>query len=489
MAHSGTSIDALKPSFKKLAEQAEKGSDAFQKLGISEEEVANLSQEDLFARVITGLQGMEAGSERTALASQLLGKGATELGALLNTSAADTEAMRQRVHELGGVMSNEAVKAAAGFEDSLQDMNTAIDGIKRGLMSEFLPSITTVMDGVTELFAGNEGEGLGRIKEGVSQFLENMMDIVPRIMEIGMTIVQALGSAIVENLPAIFEAGTQAIMQLTSGLGSSLPTLIPSMVEAVLTMVNGLLSNTDQLIEAGIQLIVGLAQGLINAIPKIIEALPQIITSLITGLIGAIPQIADAGVQLLSSLIQDLPTIIANIVAAIPQIIGDIVSAIINGVPDLIEAGKNLMTGLANGIKNGIAGAVDAAKSAASSVLGSVKNFFGIASPSKVMELQGRYIDEGLAIGLKKNATIVGTAMKEVNKKVSVKGKSKSEALTIDVAQFNAANKTSASTLSNTQSKNQTVILEIDHMQFARAVFRLYNEEAQRVGLSMAGGY
>ena len=55
MQHSGTSIDALKPSMKTLAQQAEKESDAFQKLGISQEEVANLSQEDLFSRVISGL--------------------------------------------------------------------------------------------------------------------------------------------------------------------------------------------------------------------------------------------------------------------------------------------------------------------------------------------------------------------------------------------------------------------------------------------------
>ena len=63
MQHSGTSIEALKPSMKTLAQQAEKGSDAFQKLGISEEEVANLSQEDLFSRVISGLQGMEEGTD------------------------------------------------------------------------------------------------------------------------------------------------------------------------------------------------------------------------------------------------------------------------------------------------------------------------------------------------------------------------------------------------------------------------------------------
>ena len=118
MQHSGTSMETLKASMKTMASAAEGGNEAFQKLGISEEEVANLSQEDLFSRVIAGLQDMGEGTERTYLAGQLLGRGATELGALLNTSAADTEAMKNRVHELGGVMSDEAVKSAAGFQDS-----------------------------------------------------------------------------------------------------------------------------------------------------------------------------------------------------------------------------------------------------------------------------------------------------------------------------------------------------------------------------------
>ena len=39
MQHSGTSIDALKPSFKTLAQQAQKGGEAFTRLGISEAEV------------------------------------------------------------------------------------------------------------------------------------------------------------------------------------------------------------------------------------------------------------------------------------------------------------------------------------------------------------------------------------------------------------------------------------------------------------------
>ncbi|WP_289490262.1 hypothetical protein, partial [Klebsiella pneumoniae] len=59
LQHSGTSIEAMKPAFKNLSKLAVDNAGAFEALGISEQEVANMSTEDLFAATVTGLQGME----------------------------------------------------------------------------------------------------------------------------------------------------------------------------------------------------------------------------------------------------------------------------------------------------------------------------------------------------------------------------------------------------------------------------------------------
>ncbi|MBQ0099705.1 MAG: hypothetical protein KBS91_04085 [Firmicutes bacterium] len=69
-------------------------------------------------------------------------------------------------------MSNEAVKNSAMFQDSLQNLQTAIKGAKNTVFSEFLPSITSVMDGLTMIFSGNSEGGLAKINEGVGQFTE-----------------------------------------------------------------------------------------------------------------------------------------------------------------------------------------------------------------------------------------------------------------------------------------------------------------------------
>lgn len=346
--HSGTSMESLKASFKTLSTAAQNGSEEFEALGISLEDAASMSTEDLFSSVISGLQNMEEGTERTALASKLLGRGAIELGALLNTSAEDTEAMRQQVHDLGGVMSNEAVKSAAQYQDSLQNMQTALTGLKNNMMSEFLPAASQVMDGLAKVFSGDDS-GMESIDQGIDNMISSITDSLPKLMEVGGKIVTSLSKSIITNLPklaktagdivltlasdlikqlpALIESGTQIIMELALAIGEALPDLIPTIVEVILEIVDTLLDNIDMLVEGAIAIILGLAEGLINALPILINKIPEIITSVVDALIENLPLLIDGAIQLVTLLVTHLPEIIMGLIQAIPQIIVAIVEA------------------------------------------------------------------------------------------------------------------------------------------------------------------
>ena len=486
LQHSGSSMESMKASMKTLANAAETGSDAFEKLGISQEDIANMSQEELFEATIAGLQNVSDTTERTYLAGKLLGRGATELGALLNTSAEDTEAMRQRV---GGVMSDEAVKSAAAYQDSLQDMTTAIEGAKRGLISNFLPAVTTVMDGIGNLFSGDSDKGLGQIKEGVSTFIKTLTDALPRVIEVGGQIINALLTAIVENLPSILEAGIKAIVTLANGIAKSLPELIPAIVDAIILMVDTLLDNIDLLVDAALQLMIGLAEGLIRAIPKIIEKIPTIIEKLVTALVTSAPKIAEAGFTLFGALIKNLPRIITTIVGAVPKIISGLVRAFTAGVRQMAQVGKNLLTGLGNGIVEGAKNVVEKAKSVASNVLSAVKGFFGVASPSKEFRKIGGFLMEGMALGIEDNLGMVDDAIAGLDDLMYMEPPT--DSLATDTA-------TSTTTLGDDslfavprqqQPRMLNITLELDRMVFGRAVYQLNDEESQRVGVKLAGGY
>ena len=236
LQHSGASIDSMQRGMMTLTQAAENGSDAFAELGLSQEDIAGMSQDKLFAATISGLQGIEDEGQRAVLAQKLLGASAKELGPLLNTSAEDTEAMRQQVHELGGVMSDEAVKASAQFQDSLQNMKTALNGVKMNMMTQFLPSMSKVTDGLAKLFSGDSG-GINMITEGIKEFTSQIQAIVPDLIEAATAILEPVIAAIaevlpdliVELLPVVLEGLTKIIV----ALAGKLPEILAALWEAL----------------------------------------------------------------------------------------------------------------------------------------------------------------------------------------------------------------------------------------------------------------
>lgn len=148
MARNGASIDSMTVAMKTLATSVETGKDALAELGITTQEAMGMSQEQLFERVVTALQGVEDVTHRTYLAGQLLGRGATELGAVLNLTAEDMDSLRNRLTQLGGVMSDTAVKNSAQFRDALIDVKMAFRGIGNIIAEYVLPVLTSAVNNV-----------------------------------------------------------------------------------------------------------------------------------------------------------------------------------------------------------------------------------------------------------------------------------------------------------------------------------------------------
>ena len=374
MQHSGASIDSMQRGMTTLSAAVENGSDAFAALGISLEDASSMSQEELFSATITALQNMESGTERTVLAQKLLGGSAKELGALLNTSAEDTEKMRQRVHELGGVMSEEAVKSAAAYQDSLQDMQTAFSGLSRGLVTDFLPGITTVMDGLTEIFSGDGETGLAMISSGIDGLMAQITEKLPEFINVGLGIIESLANAIIENipelagsaieiisslvmniidnLPKLIDAAVQIIFALTDGIINAIPQLIPAIVAVVLTIVSKLTEpNTImQLIAAAFEIINAVAQGLISAIPVIIRTMPTIMLNIIEGILRFLPQILTSGVQLVSELAIGIIRGGAEVINGFVQLFNNVGDLINERVQNAKQWGIDLIANFINGI-------------------------------------------------------------------------------------------------------------------------------------------
>ena len=78
----------------------------------------------------------------------------------------------------------------------------------------------------------------------------------------------------------------------------------------------------------------------------------------------------------------------------------DLAGAAMNLGAQALDWGRNIVSGLVDGITGGIGRAVDAVTNLGSSVIAAGADILGIKSPSTVFAEQGRFIDEGLAMGI-----------------------------------------------------------------------------------------
>ena len=389
--HSGASITSLQAGMKTLNTQLAKVSDEaslakspFAELGMSLEEVqaAAKDPDKALESIISHLQELPAGAERSALATKVLGRSGVELGALLNTSAEETQKMRDRVHELGGVMSDEAVKASAQFQDNMQDLKTALDGVKRNITAETLPAFNSLIDGFTKLIAGEEGateaidKGVGQMEKAINTIIPKLgsllENLLPRILEIGgklfialaqqvpkiitsiakqvPKIIKELLKAIEKMFPEMIQAGVELIEEMAAGMESGTGEMIDTVLSVVTTIFNTLIDNAPRLLDAGLTLLSNLIDGIINNLPKIAETAFTLIEKLGTGIIERLPDIIDKGTQIISSLIQGITQNLPKILEMAVELIKKLAKALIDNLPKILDAGVQLITELINGI-------------------------------------------------------------------------------------------------------------------------------------------
>lgn len=491
MQHSGTSMESLKASMKTLANAAEGNNAAFKELGISTKDLASMSQEDLFSSVIAGLQEVDDTTQRTYLAGQLLGRGATELGALLNMSAEETANMKQEIHDLGGVLDDTAVKNAATFQDTLQNLTVASDGLKNSLVSNLLPSITTVMNGFTGLITGADGadkkissgvESLIRnISTGMPQALEAITSVVSGVASVMPELVVSISDAIISALPQLGEtflqigssamealgsvipqalkAGIELILQLANGITQAIPKMLPAIVSLVLdigkmlvdsaprllnaalllvkTLAENIADNAVNLVTGAIALITQLEVFIIENLPMIIKTAVEIVLALVEGLTSpeAIDQLIGAYVLLVTSLVDAVTDNLGEILETGLVMIGALAKGLMEALPELLmivpkiyksifdkltsmdwaSIGKNMLLGIKNGLLKAKDTLLKAIKDLCTECWASVKSFFGIASPSKLMTYAGTMIGEGLALGIEGQQKTVTDAMAGLN--------------------------------------------------------------------------
>ena len=360
LKRNGASIEGMKTSMLKLTKAAENGDDTFKKLGISQEELSKMNPEETWNATIKALQNVSDEGERTVLANKLLGKGAVELAPLLNAGAGSVEELRKQVHDLGGVMSDEAVNASANYVDEMTNLQTAMTGVKNNLMGQFLPSISKVMSGLSKVFSGNGG--IEEIQEGMQGVIKNITALAPQFFSLAGTIINSLISGFAPMLPSLvssifgfLQTGlltlTSLIPQLTpvitegvKGVASALMTCAPVLISALLDMTKELVTwlasgdNVKNFIDGVFQIVAMIAESIAGSLDTILPAVINIVGQIVDSLTS------QKNVELfIKTVLYIVGAIVVSLAKALPEIGGVIVKSLGNILSSLKSWGSSLV--------------------------------------------------------------------------------------------------------------------------------------------------
>ena len=323
--------------------------------------------------------------------------------------------------------------------------------LKSEMLSEFIPSLqaaATAFNGILTGAAGAEQQ----LATAISQMVQTGAAMLPSFLQLGGQILSALLSGIVQALPTIaatvsqlgtqlwtyitgiapqmLQAGLDLLNNVAVGIGNALPNVLQAVGEVLTGIFEYLTENGPSLLEHGAQILINLANGIIEAIPELVSQFSQVLVSITDYLRENLPEIAKQGARVVTELGVGIIKQIPALVAQLPELINAVFGALGEMASLALDVGLGIVQGIWEGIKNAAEWLVDKLAGWAGDILDSVKDFFGINSPSTVFRDEvGVQLGRGVAEGLDDSLTYVTQAAERIGSAVEAKILETQEAL------------------------------------------------------------
>lgn len=225
-AKTGTTLDAFVSGVNKMqrsliaaAEGGATQTAAFQKLGLSVNDLLKLEPDKQFEAIAEELSKLGNAAERTATAQEIFGKGVAALAPLMAEGAAGIEEARAKAEAFGISIGQDFADNADRFNDNMRDISDISKGISNQFTAGLLPALIDLQEGFIGMdrdisAAQKTGESLGAfIKQLVAAFI------------VLKQVVTALGVTLVSTFATIVGAIAAIISPLT-GLGLTLERVV-----------------------------------------------------------------------------------------------------------------------------------------------------------------------------------------------------------------------------------------------------------------------
>ncbi|OMD85619.1 hypothetical protein BSK49_19070 [Paenibacillus odorifer] len=280
----------------------------------------------------------------------------------------------------------------------LQAVTNAFNAIKK-VIEFIMPAILFIIDmawtaiknvisgaldiimGLIKIFTGLFTGDWSKMWEGIKQLLGGAIDFIVGLMTLNfLGGLKTLFTNLLKSGVGLMKSMGEGIVNAFKGLQSSANSLISKMVSGVINFFKNMFTEG-----------IGIFTRLRTLGASIWESLSQAVVGVAKGIWNSIT----ANFQ---GMLSSVKNIFGTIQGVIESIWGKVMS-FFKGI-DLAKIGKQIMQGLVNGIGSMASAVVDKTKEVATKISDSIKNFFGIHSPSRLTTGYGENISEGLAVGI-----------------------------------------------------------------------------------------
>lgn len=226
----GVSYDRVRDSLKEITnkmQEADNGSAdaaaAFEKLGVNiyGADGKLRDAQDVFLDVIDALGNVQNGTERDALAMDLMSESAQELNPMIEAGREKIEEYAQAASDMGLVLEEDELKALTEVQSAFYDLEQQQKATKNQLAAEFAPYLTSFYNDMAEATRafGQTLEDSG-IVTAFGELLGFVGELINPTSELGQTVFPILEGALqgVALVLAIIVDNLRAIAGLADGL-------------------------------------------------------------------------------------------------------------------------------------------------------------------------------------------------------------------------------------------------------------------------------
>lgn len=325
---SGADITVLETGMKKLSDtmiDAQNGSkaaqSAYEQLGISMTDLATMTPEQAFERVMYSLADMEDGALKNSVGNDLLGKSFVELKPLIAAGSDGMEALKLRADELGIVLSEDAVGAGVVFGDTLADVKSSLGGVKDKIVAELLPRLTDMLNWFLEKMPA--------IQEVAGKVLDFIADTIGFITDNSNILIPVLGGLLGAFLAL-------KIISVINALMVAYTAFTTTATGAQLTLSAAMMANPIGLVIAAIAGLIAIGIALVmnwDKIKAVAQSLWEKIKTVFTGIKDSISEKVNAIMSTVSNVFSRIKDVMSSPFEA--------ASSVIKGVIDRIKGFLN----------------------------------------------------------------------------------------------------------------------------------------------------